>query len=113
MNYHTTKENDLVIFHLDESRLDATNSAEVKAEFLILCQKDLSVFIVDLTHVEFADSSGLSALLLAERTMRGFGGGVLVVDKVGRVRTLIEISKLTDILPVFGSVEEAKAATEE
>jgi hypothetical protein len=55
----------------------------------------------------------LSALLLAERTMRGFGGGVLVVDKVGRVRTLIEISKLTDILPVFGSVEEAKAATEE
>ncbi len=113
MNFHVTKENDLAIFHLDEDRLDATNSAEVKAEFLILCQKGLSVFIVDLTKVEFADSAGLSTLLLAERTMRGFGGGVLVVDRIGRVRSLIEISKLGEILPVFGTVEEAKAAIDE
>lgn len=109
MNFDVTKENDVELFHLKDKHLDATNSPDVKTEFLILCQEEISVFIIDLSEVEFCDSAGLGALLLAERQMREHGGGVMIIDPIGKVRTLIEISKLGEILPVYESIEQAKA----
>ncbi len=81
----------------------------MKAEFLLLCQSEISVLIIDLSLVEFCDSSGLGALLLAERQMRENDGGVLLVDRIGNVRSLIDISKLEEILPVYDTIEKAKA----
>lgn len=109
MNFEISKDDDLAIFHLKDSHLDTTNSANVKAEFLILCQTDISVLIVDLSSVEFCDSSGLGALLLAERQMRENDGGIMVVDPIGKVKELIEISKLYELIPVYPTVEKAKA----
>ncbi len=109
MNFDITKENDLAVFHLKDTRFDTTNSADVKAELLILCQTEISVLIVDLSDVTFCDSSGLSSLLLAERQMRERDGGIIIVDKIGKVKSLIEISKLEEILPTYATVAEAKA----
>lgn len=108
MKFTVTQENGLAIFHFNEPRLDATNSAEVKAEFLILTQTQIEVLIIDLSEVTFIDSSGLSAILLAERQLREREGGIIVVDQHGKVRTLFEIAKLTDVIPLVSSVDEAR-----
>ena len=108
MNFDISKENDIAIFHLRDNSLDSSNSPEVKAEFLILCQTDINVLIVDLSHVAFCDSTGLGALLLAERQMREHGGGVMIVDALGKVKSLVEISKLEEILPVYPTIGDAK-----
>ncbi|PLX24495.1 MAG: anti-sigma factor antagonist [Ignavibacteria bacterium] len=108
MNFTVDKEDGLAIFHLHEERLDSTNSAEAKSEFLILCQSNIEVLIIDLSEASFCDSSGLSAILLAERQLRERDGGIIVVDVLGKVRSLFEIAKLTDIIPLVGSVEEAR-----
>ena len=113
MNFTIEKEHDMTIFRLHESRLDTLSSPKVKAELLILCQEDVHVLIVDLSSVEFCDSSGLSALLLAERQMRGKEGGVLVVDSTGKVRALLGVAKLESIIPSFATLAEARAALEE
>ncbi|MDX9757966.1 MAG: STAS domain-containing protein [Bacteroidota bacterium] len=108
MKFTVDNENGLAIFHLHENRLDATNAAEAKSEFLILCQTNIEVLILDFSEVTFCDSSGLSAILLAERQLRERDGGIIVVDGNGKVRTLFEIAKLTDIIPLVATIEEAR-----
>ncbi len=108
MKFTVDKENGLAIFHLHESRLDSTNAAEAKSEFLILCQSSIEVLILDFSEITFCDSSGLSAILLAERQLRERDGGIIVVDSNGKVRTLFEIAKLTDIIPLVETLEEAR-----
>ncbi|MBR9978806.1 MAG: STAS domain-containing protein [Bacteroidetes bacterium] len=108
MNFNTEKEDGLSIFHLHEERLDSMNAAEAKGEFLILCQSNIDVLILDLSEVTFCDSSGLSAILLAERQLRERDAGLIVVDSHGKVRSLFEIAKLNDIIPLVSSIDEAK-----
>ena len=108
MTFTVDKENGLAIFHLHEGRLDANNAAEAKSEFLILCQSSIDVLILDLSEVTFCDSSGLSAILLAERQLRERDAGVIVVDLNGKIRSLFEIAKLTDVIPLVSTVEEAR-----
>lgn len=111
MKFSVEHDGQLAIFHLGEERLTAENAPEVKRELLILTQSEITVLMLDLTPVSFCDSSGLSAILLAERQMREHeDGGVIVVDVHGKVKTLIEIAKLDGIIPVFETVEEARKA---
>ncbi|MFA6232560.1 MAG: STAS domain-containing protein [Bacteroidota bacterium] len=108
MNFTVDHENGLAIFHLHETRLDSSNSAEAKSEFLILCQSSIEVLVLDFSEVTFCDSSGLSAILLAERQLREREGGLIVVDAIGKVRSLFEIAKLTDIIPLVSTIDEAR-----
>lgn len=113
MNFSITKEDRLAVFELRESKLDSLLAPDLKAELLILCQDEIDVLILDLAAVTFCDSSGLSAILLAERQLRERDGGVIVVDVHGRVRTLLELTKLNDLIPVVATMAEARAALEE
>lgn len=113
MNFSITKDNRLAVFELRESRLDSLLAPDLKAEMLILCQDEIDVLILDFSAVTFCDSSGLSAILLAERQLREREGGVIVVDVHGKVRNLVQLTKLGDIIPVVGTLAEARAALEE
>ena len=65
-----------------------------KENFLVLCKPQLKELVIDLSNVEFCDSSGLSALLIAERKMRENGGTVKLVGVHKKVLSLIKISHL-------------------
>ncbi len=71
-------------------------------------QPDLRSMILDLAEVPYMDSAGLGVILSAwahtQRTGHKFG-----LANVGdRVRTLLEITKTSDVLPSYGTVEEAE-----
>jgi anti-anti-sigma factor len=57
--------------------------------------------------VQFCDSSGLSALLIADRTMRAHGGGVHLVHVHKKVLDLMKISQLDRIFTINEKVDEA------
>jgi anti-anti-sigma factor len=79
---------------IQERRLDTSVSSELKGEFLVLCKPPLKELVIDLSRVEFCDSSGLSALLIAERKMREAGGTVRLAGVNKKVLALIRISHL-------------------
>jgi len=110
MNYTVTVEDSIGIFSLHEDRLDSTNTSQVKAELLLVSQNDIDVLILDLSNVNFCDSSGLGAILLAQRIMNERNNDIAIVDGIGKVRSLLEIAQLTSIIPSFASLEEARAA---
>jgi anti-anti-sigma factor len=56
--------------------------------------------------VQFCDSTGLSALLIADRAMREHGGSVHLVHVHKKVMDLIKISMLDRVFTINKSVEE-------
>ncbi len=92
---------------LKERKLDSTIAAELKGEFLILCTPKIATLNIDLGQVEFCDSSGLSALLIAERKMKDHGGKVRLMHAHKKVIALLKISMLDRLF----EIDEGKSAT--
>jgi anti-anti-sigma factor len=100
MNFDTHKNGASVTLKLKEKKLDAAISSELKGEFLLLCKPKLEHLIVDLADVDFCDSSGLSALLIADRKMKEHGGRVKLINVHKKVASLIKISMLDRVFDV-------------
>jgi len=100
MNFEVHKNGTSITLLLKERKLDSSVSSELKSEFLVLCKPKAETLTVDLTDVEFCDSSGLSALLIAERKMREHGGKVRLVNVNKKVLNLLKISMLDRVFDI-------------
>lgn len=103
MKFEVQKEAASVMLVLKEKKLDSTISSELKGEFLILCKPKIETLVIDLHDVEFCDSSGLSALLIAERKMKEHGGKVRLVGANQKVVSLLKISMLDRLFEIKNS----------
>ena len=100
MNFEVQKNGNSVTLKLKERKLDSTVSPELKGEFLIICKPKVETLNVDLRDVEFCDSSGLSALLIADRKMKEHGGKVILRNVHKKVVSLIKISMLDRVFEI-------------
>ena len=108
MKFSVTKNGKATILKLHGRKLDAAVASELKAEFLVLCKpKAAAKLIIDMHEVQFCDSSGLSALLIADRTMREHGGTVHLVHVHEKVMALMHISQLDRVFTINKKIEEA------
>lgn len=108
INFELKKIDDIAIFRLNEKRFDASIAGLVKGEFTIFLHTDeVNKLIIDLEEVEYCDSSGLSAILLAYRILQAEEGQIRLAAPTKNVRGLIEISQLDRILPITDSVDAA------
>lgn len=107
MHFTTDQRQSKTIFQLKEERLDSRNAGQLKAEFLILAQPGTNAIIVDLSEVQHVDSAGLSALLLGQRQMRLNGGEIRLAGLNESVRSLLDITQLNRMFPIFATVPEA------
>ena len=107
MNFEVQKNRTSTTLKLKERKLDSSVSPELKGEFLILCNPKVQHLVVDLGDVEFCDSSGLSALLIADRKMKEHGGMVKLVNVQKKVASLIKISMLDRVFDVEETPQRA------
>jgi anti-sigma B factor antagonist len=63
--------------------------------------------IVDLSSVEFLDSSALGALVAASRDLGDAGGSLRLACPPPHVQKVFRITRLADVIPVFADVAEA------
>jgi anti-anti-sigma factor len=108
IDFELKKTGKITIFRLNENRFDSQIAGLVKGELTILLHTDdVKHLIIDLSQVEYCDSSGLSAILLAFRILQTNEGHIRLASPTKSVRTLIEISQLNRILPICNTVDEA------
>lgn len=100
----------VMIIH--EERLDGETASEFKAEILLHSRSGMEVLFVDLSEVEFCDSSGLSALLFAHREMKSAGGAAIFVGLSPSLLSYVTLSQLDRVLYLYESKEEALADLE-
>ncbi|MFZ1518464.1 MAG: STAS domain-containing protein [Ignavibacteriaceae bacterium] len=108
MNFETKRIGDITVFKLNEKRLDTSISGLLKGEFtMILKVEGVNKMIIDLSEVESCDSSGLSAILVANRIISANEGQIRLAAPSEKVHMLIKITQLNRVLPVTDTVEHA------
>jgi len=93
------------LLRLNLDKLDTQVSPQLKAEFLVVCQSPQKKLIVDMSSVKSCDSSGLSALLVAERLMRDLKGEIHLIVPSPEVRNLFKITQLEKVFSIHASPE--------
>jgi anti-anti-sigma factor len=75
-----------------------------------LAQKSVSKVILDLSGVEYIDSSGIGIVMLSSGRLKQAGSRMVVVVPEGRVLQLLKMAGLDALLTISDSVEKAAAA---
>lgn len=110
MRVEKTVKDNYTVIKLLEGKLDSRISPDLKGEFILLNTEGARNIILDLEQVKYADSSGLSAILTANRLCSNAGGGLVVCCLSDHVQKLIKISHLESVLNILPTVEEAREA---
>ena len=66
-----------------------------------------SKFLLNLSDVDYIDSSGLGELVTSFTTVRNSGGQLKLLNLTKRVQDLLQITKLLTVFEVFNSEAEA------
>lgn len=78
-----------------------------KAELLKLAESAPCDVLVNLAEVTQIDSSGVGALVQSYVILTRGGGSLKILNPTGRVREVLELTRLSACLPVY--TDEAKA----
>lgn len=107
MKYLVDKKDKYTLIRLDEDKLDATISPELKTTFVTYNAEGTKSFLVDLNNIKYVDSSGLSSLLIANRLCKEASGTFVMTGVSEHVMKLIKISQLDKVLNILPTLEEA------
>jgi anti-sigma B factor antagonist len=105
MKFDVTHNGASTTLKLKEKKLDSSIASELKGEFLLLCKPKVESLVIDLGDVEFCDSNGLSALLIADRKMKEHGGRVVLRHVHKKVMSLLKISMLDRVFAIDDAVK--------
>ncbi len=108
MKYAVDKQERFAILKPDEPAVNAELAPQLRSELYILHNEGVKNLILDLSAVDFIDSSGLSAILTGERLWQDTGTFVVSGVLSKSVKKLIEISRIDTILKIVPTVAEAK-----
>jgi anti-anti-sigma factor len=86
--------------------LNSVVSSELKAEFVVINKEGSKNIILDLSKAKYADSSGLSAVLLGNRLCRDAGGTFVLTGLNPHIEKLIEIAQLDRVLNITPTLSE-------
>lgn len=107
MKYSIDKGQHYAVLQLEETNLNSLISPNLKSEFIFFKNEGVENLILDISHVQYVDSSGLSAILTANRLWSEAGSFVLAGEMQPGVKKIIEISRLDSILTIIPTVQEA------
>ncbi len=87
--------------------LDIATSPSLRAALMEAADRDKHEIIVDLSQLEFLDSTGLGALIGAHKRAAEHDGAVRLVTHEGQILRLLRITGLLDVFSVYPTVEAA------
>jgi anti-sigma B factor antagonist len=92
-------------------RMDVESSPVVRQAILNAWNKGAKSIIIDLSEVDFMDSSGLSALVSGMKALRKTGGKLMICNANAQIRTAMRLTMLDRVFPIFDTIEEALSNT--
>lgn len=107
MNFHIEKKEKYTLIKVNIEKLDNNISPSLKSELVVLTTEGVKNIVMDLSAVRYCDSSGLSAILVANRLCKNANGSFVLCSIQEAVKKLISISQLDSILKITNTVDEA------
>jgi anti-sigma B factor antagonist len=110
MNFETTQNKKEAVVKTKVEKLDASNASELKTELLVLNKNGVNNMVIDMTDTRYCDSSGLSAILSANRLCRDTNGRFALCGLNENVMKLIQIAQLDRVLTITNDQASALEA---
>lgn len=108
MQLNITEQGSLVRINIEEERMDAHNSGDLKEQMLHLFDEGKSNLVIDLSAVRFIDSSGLGALVSGFKNASAREGSLKLCCLQPQVRSMFELTRLHRVFEIYNSAEEAQ-----
>src|SRR3954466_13586543 len=107
MKFTVDKHEKYILIKLNESKLNSLVTPQLKSELILTNAEGQRNIVLDLSQVKFADSSGLSSLLVGHRLCKNAEGSFIMVGLNEAVARLVTISQLDSVLTIVNTVDEA------
>jgi anti-sigma B factor antagonist len=89
--------------------IDIHTAPEIRDRLAQLRSAGSTSVVVDLSGVNFLDSSALGALVAAHRDFTDAGGSLKIAAPRAHVLKVFRITRLSDVIPLFDTVDAACA----
>ncbi len=107
MDFNIESRNNSTLIQVQTEKLDTHIAPALKSELVLVSGKGEKNIILDLEQCQYCDSSGLSAILVANRLCKNAGGTFVLCGLNDAVERLITISQLDTVLNITGNVDDA------
>ncbi|AEA45261.1 STAS domain-containing protein [Fluviicola taffensis] len=109
MNFIIAQDSNFTVIQSSIEKLDASNASDLKSELLLLNKSGVNSIILDLSKTRYCDSSGLSAILTANRLCKDTNGKFILCGLQENVAKMIRIAQLDKVLSISETITEAKS----
>jgi len=90
-------------------RLDIVGVGAIETRFAGYCAGENPRILVDLSQVEFLASIGIRLLVLNAKSITSRGGRMVLLGPIPEVRTVLEVTGIPAIIPIYDGLESAEA----
>src|SRR5437868_4280154 len=103
-NISVEKQDKYTLIRVLDNKLTSQNAPDLKSQLVLTHGEGIRNVILDIAPVEYCDSSGLSAILLANRFCKELSGTFVISGVKGGVHKIISIAQLDKVLTITPTV---------
>lgn len=108
MDFNIESRKNCTVIEILTEKLDTHIAPALKSELVLVSGKGEKNIILNLKNCNYCDSSGLSAILVANRLCKNAGGTFVLCGLNEAVERLITISQLDTVLSITSSLADAE-----
>ena len=101
---------DHIVVEKLSGRFDQNARQKFKKRIDVAVENGYRFVILNMTEVSFVDSAALGWLVLSQRRFQRIGGKLTIVSCQGFVRDILDLTEISEWIPVYSHEEEAIAA---
>ncbi|ASB50813.1 MULTISPECIES: STAS domain-containing protein [Marinilabiliaceae] len=106
MDFKIDKLDDFILVKVQKEKLDTTVAPGLKSELVLLAGNNEKNILLDLSKCTYCDSSGLSAILVANRLCKNSDGVFVLAGLQPAVERLISVSQLNTVINIAPTAED-------
>ena len=108
MDLSIDKKDKYTLVKINAEKLDTHVAPTLKSELVLVSGNGEKNIIMDLSSCRYCDSSGLSAILVANRLCKNSDGKFILTGLQEAVERLISISQLDSVINITYTIEQAE-----
>lgn len=109
MHVRQSQDDGVPVLHL-EGDIDLHQSPELRTVLQGYVQRRQPALAIDLSGVDYIDSSGLATLVEYVRQAQEYNGRLVLAGLSVRVKTVFELVRLSEFLPIYETLDQARSA---
>lgn len=86
--------------------LDMDNAGDMRVFLITLIKGGVKKIVIDMTGLEFIDSSGIGVLIDAAKHLRQQGGDIVILSMPERVQVIVQPVRLNRFIKMFEREDE-------